>query len=146
MSYMGSVRHIMEDSGLEVLWITVYGSNTVQRMMNGHSYARCIGVYALTASAIFNVLTSENVNLRETIASFVENQAKFVAHQINTNDVLNDHEVVEVCTKIGTCLASIAASSRTEKLWINLLQCIDLIFKFVFTERTIVIGKCTWQL
>lgn len=146
MSYMGSVGHIMEDSGLEVLWITVYGSNTVQRMMNGHSYTRCIRVYALTALAIFNVLTSENVNLRETIASFVKNHAKLVAHQININYVLNSPEVVEVCTKLGTCSAGIAASSCTAKLWINLLQCIDLIFKFVFAERTIVIGKCTWQL
>lgn len=141
MSYMGSVGHIMEDSGLESLWGTVYGSNTVQSMMNGHSYARCIRAYALTSSAICNVLTSENVNLRETITSFQENHTKIVARQINTNDVLNDPEVVEACTKIGTCLASIAASSRTAKLWINLLKCLDLIFKFVFAERT-----SNWQM
>ena len=58
MSFMGSVGHIMEESGLESLWATVYGQNTVQHMLNGHSYTRCIRAYMLSASALVNVLNA----------------------------------------------------------------------------------------
>lgn len=136
MSFMGSVGLIMEESGLESLWETVYGSNTVQNMINGHAYARCIRAYTLTASAIFSVITNQDEKMKEDVITLEKFNKLLISHEIEPEDALAEKDVIEACKRIDTAIKHIASSSRTAKLWINLLKCIDLILQFIYAERS----------
>ena len=52
MSYLGSIGHIMSESGLKTLWETVYASKSVNHMLTGHAYARALRAHMLSAAAI----------------------------------------------------------------------------------------------
>lgn len=136
MSFMGSVGRIMEDSGLECLWTTVYGKNTVQTMLNGHSYARCVRAYALTASAIVNVMKDHCKELKDSIAILEKFHKQLLNHEMDPECVVKEPEFIEAHAKIDTSIKNIETSSRTSKLWLTLLKCIDLILQFIYAERT----------
>lgn len=47
MSFMGSIRHIMNGSGLENALETIYAKNSIVHIMNGHAYDRSIRAHFL---------------------------------------------------------------------------------------------------
>ena len=56
MSYLGSIGHIMDGSGLAELWETVYTKGSVIHMQSGHAFSRSLRAHILTASALIGVL------------------------------------------------------------------------------------------
>jgi len=50
--------------------------------------------------------------------------------------VLVEREVIDACQRINDTMKTIESSSRTSKLWINLLKCINLILRFIYAERS----------
>lgn len=48
MSYLDCIGRIMEGSGIESLWETVYGRATLKHMLTGHAFARAVRAYVLT--------------------------------------------------------------------------------------------------
>ena len=42
MSFLGSIGHIMTETGLKILFSVVYAENTVSHMLNGKVIARVI--------------------------------------------------------------------------------------------------------
>lgn len=54
MSYMGSVGHILNGSGLRNQWETVYAKNSVNHMLTGHAYARALRAHMLSAASIMS--------------------------------------------------------------------------------------------
>ena len=47
MSSLGSIKHIMTETGLKVLFSVVYAENTVPHMLNGRVFARAIRTHTL---------------------------------------------------------------------------------------------------
>lgn len=67
MSYLGSVGYIMNGSGLEDLWATIYASDSVKKMITGHAYARALRAHILTFTALGSLIcktidTSPDIN------------------------------------------------------------------------------------
>ena len=54
MSFMGAIGYIMNGSGLDVLWQTVYADATVHHKLN--AYARALRAHFLTSTAFTTLL------------------------------------------------------------------------------------------
>ena len=69
MSYLGSIGHLMDDSGLKQLLEVVYAANTVEHMLTGKAVCRAIRGHfliddtlnAMLISQIFNIQLPEQV-------------------------------------------------------------------------------------
>ena len=56
MSYLGSIGHIMTESGLPELWEIVYTKASIVHMLSGHAYARAPRAHNLISAALIGVL------------------------------------------------------------------------------------------
>ena len=62
MSFLGSIGHIMEVSGLEYLLGQVYADSTVKHVISGKAYARAMRGHLLVTSALHTIMTSMALN------------------------------------------------------------------------------------
>ncbi|KAJ8888362.1 hypothetical protein PR048_007852 [Dryococelus australis] len=92
--------------------------------------------FTLTACAIVNVMKGHCEELRSSIASLEKFHKQLINQEIKPEAVINESGVTEACGKIDNCMKTLESSSRTSKLWISLLKCIDLILQFIYAERT----------
>ena len=53
MSFVGAGCKFMEDSGLDVLWPTIYAKNSLPRMMEGKTYTKTLRTCLLTDAALY---------------------------------------------------------------------------------------------
>ncbi|XP_063235988.1 uncharacterized protein LOC134538524 [Bacillus rossius redtenbacheri] len=136
MSFMGSIGRIMEGSGLESLWAAVYGQTTVNHMLNGCAYSRCIRAYTLTASAIINVMRNSFDDFQNAIIHLENISKQLLLQETEPEEMLRKPDVTCTLQKLNDSLKNIQSTSRTAKLWVNLLNCIDLILQFIFAERS----------
>ena len=60
MSFLGAGCKLMEGSGLEELWATVYANNSIPKMMEGKAYSRTLRACLLTDAALHLVLLQCN--------------------------------------------------------------------------------------
>ena len=56
MSYVGSVGHIMEGSGLQEVMSIIYAEDTVPHLFSGKAYARAIRAHSIISSALNIIL------------------------------------------------------------------------------------------
>lgn len=56
MSYLGSVGHLMEGSGLQEVMSIIYAEDTVPHLLSGKAYARAIRAHSIISSALYIIL------------------------------------------------------------------------------------------
>jgi len=72
MSFLGSIGHLMEGSGLQELLEVVYAGNTVGHMLSGKAVSRAVRGHLLVDAALNTMVTSSalNIDLPERSVSF----------------------------------------------------------------------------
>ncbi|GBP33878.1 hypothetical protein EVAR_20989_1 [Eumeta japonica] len=73
MSYLKAVGTIMDGSGIKVLFVTVFATNSVDKMLNCTTYSRAIRAHILAATAIGELIaktaeSEENINKHSNIS------------------------------------------------------------------------------
>ena len=58
MSFVSSIGHIMDGSGLRDVFDLIYASNTTPHLLSGKAITRAIRAYIIVESALFTVLNS----------------------------------------------------------------------------------------
>lgn len=80
MSFLGSIGHIMAESGLAELWERVYAKGSVVHMLTGHAFSRAVRAHTLTLLALISILLEKSdwadhtnkdqlVNIYETVVN-----------------------------------------------------------------------------
>ena len=97
MSFMAATGFIMAGSGFEQLWWTIYGSDGVTHMFDGHSYSRTLRLHTLTAQAIVTILF-ETTGARDSIDEPALNQIWFemTTEEIGVSDAMLKPEVLQL--------------------------------------------------
>ena len=73
MSYLVCIGNIMADTGLDVLWSSVYAKDSVVHMMNGHAYSQSLVAHLTTSAALLCMLLKieENSSYLSSIEQIV---------------------------------------------------------------------------
>lgn len=124
MSFLGCIGHVMDGSGLKEALSKIYATNSVDKMLNGHAYARSIRGHILLRLAlsikIFEEMKIENCVLDELI------------EQITSRDV--SYEDVEGCTSSSNSLIDqfqdklkeLKARGPTAQLWVQYFEMVSI--------------------
>ena len=56
MSFLVSIGYLMKGTGLDELLLLIFGPNTVEQILSGKNYARCLRAHVLTYLALHKVL------------------------------------------------------------------------------------------
>ncbi|KMQ84140.1 hypothetical protein RF55_18320 [Lasius niger] len=84
MSYLGSIGYIMDGSGIKEALKVIYAPNSVDKMLNGHAYARAIRAHTLLHLALSTIILKDmdidddaHENLRTSINDVMRSTATY---------------------------------------------------------------------
>ena len=63
MSFLGSIGHLMADSGLQELLEVAYASNTVSHILTGKAVSRAVRGHLLVEAALNSILVADTYNV-----------------------------------------------------------------------------------
>jgi hypothetical protein len=137
MSFMGSTGYIMAGSGLEELWRTVYGSDSITHMLDGHSYSRALRLHTLTAQAIITLLFQTSGALDDVdVTGLNQIWSDLMDEKKGMSDVMSDPIIVQLTNTMRQMYQINSLKSRTARLWIQYLDQVSLMMQFVRAERS----------
>ena len=154
MSFLRAVGHLMVGSGLQELLETIYAPNAVVHMLSGKAISRAVRAHLIVDAAL-NVLisarafgipvpecedteveevmekTARNADLEE-VSVLYENlmQGLMCADQVCQSDVV--YRINDALEREGKSLKS----SRTATLWLQYIEMVGILRKYIRAERT----------
>ena len=138
MSFVGSIGHFMEGSGLSEALRAIYGENTVNKMLSGQSIARALRGLFLTERAltikIQELLLSVNVINQEDI-DCIQNETNELRNGDITIEYIDSNKITKITTAFETRMMKFSNISRTAKLWINFMNYAHTIRMFIMLRE-----------
>ena len=137
MSYLGSIGHIMGESGLSDQWKTVYAPNSVKHMLSGHAYARALRAHMLSSASVM----ARMLSTPDCLSGIKIDKARMVHemllnHSSSPESLLTERVTTQVSQIVEDLQVELSQSSRTGKLWIQYLNMVKLLLLFIRAERT----------
>ena len=137
MSFLGSIGNVMSGSGLCEALETCYGPNTVSQIMCGKAFARAMRAHSLVESALYVLLLkyvfdSDDVS-EDDIADL---RAVYDSVVTGTSDVTIPQCLVKLHMHCHDQKSTLAAASRTARLWLQYMEYVDVLRMVVRAERT----------
>ena len=138
MSYLGSIGNSMKGSGISQCLQVVYGENAVKHMVSGKAIARALRGHFLLQSAlrlqIIKQLTQEEIISQEDLQVIKTSYQNFIKNQLE--HTINFELMERLSCDMEQKMGSLSACSRTAKLWVQYIHCIDTVKSFIAAERT----------
>lgn len=134
MSFLGSVGFIMDGSGLKEALCTIYASNSVDKMLTGHAYARAIRGHFLVHLALSTTVFS-SLDLTDTDKGKLDSILQTVGTD-NFLECLTEKELIIIKDKFNKELHRIKNLGPTSKLFVRYMQMIQIIKDFIRAERS----------
>ncbi|KAF4527646.1 hypothetical protein B566_EDAN010870, partial [Ephemera danica] len=137
MAFLGAIGYLMDGSGLQELWCTVYAPNSVTHMLSGKAVARALRAHFLTLAALTSMVASYIDISQETRTNIKLLYEKLM--NSHTSSDVDDTEIDElnlIQSKIEQYLSTRGCTHRTTKLWFLYMQLITIIKLFIRAERT----------
>ena len=139
MSFVGSIGHFMQGSGLSEALGTIYGESTVNKMLSGKSIVRALRGLFLTEKAltieIQELLLSDNVIDQEGI-DCIQNEISKLRNGDITIEYIDPNKITKITTVFENRMMELSNISRTAKLWINFMNYVHTIRMFIAASRT----------
>ena len=136
MSYMGAIGNIMQGSGLETIWETVYAAKSVKHMMTGHAYSRALRAHMITVACLVSELINESKLSAEHIAKIQSVHQMLLSGQCNSHDATQEDAIISL-TQINVDIQeNLCEHSRTAKLWVQYIHMVRILLLFLRAERT----------
>ena len=163
MSFLGSIGRLMAGSGLQELLEVVYADNTVSHMMTGKAVSRAVRGHMLVDAALNTILVADTYNVPVPTKDSVEVHQDEMAIDLETQNIpqnkvttdlttaseLYDKAMSSLLSVEEVCLAEVleriqckvdekkeAMTTRTARLWVQYLNMVDILRKFLKAERT----------
>ena len=149
MSFLGSIGKLMEATGLEDLWATVYAMKSIPKMLQGKAYTKALRACLLTDAAIHNLLLqcdtqNGQADQRSTETSSRATPMKDIIDDISQAVSEESSLDAEFLTQLESLheLHNLAiqrkkqVSSRTGKLWLLFTEMVSIVRMFIRAERT----------
>ncbi|XP_044579087.1 uncharacterized protein LOC123261518 [Cotesia glomerata] len=136
MSFMGAIGHIMQGSGVKEVLAEIYASKSLEKMLNGHAYARAVRAHTLLQLTLAIIILKE-VEMNDIMdADLIVNIEHILGNTLSYNDIENDDEVSgALLDKFNQKLKEYEERGPTEKLWIQYFCMVSIAKKFLRAER-----------
>ncbi|CAH0555189.1 unnamed protein product [Brassicogethes aeneus] len=133
MSFLGYIGYIMDGSGLKEVLGKIYATNSVDKMLNGHAYARSIRGHTLLRLALSTMIFEEMKIESCMLDDLIE--------QITCRDV--SYENVEGCVNSSATLIDqfqdklneFKTRGPTAQLWVQYFKMVSIALDFVRAKR-----------
>ncbi|KAK6186089.1 hypothetical protein SNE40_008194 [Patella caerulea] len=151
MSFLGSVGHLMQSSGLQDAMETVYATNAVQHMFSGKAISRAVRGHLLVDSALNMLIVSDVYGLSVTpqdselgdIQDHVDKDVDVIASlydqllskAIGVEDISNHPVFDNVRSKLERHKRELL-QYPTAGMWIQYMETVDILRRFIKAERT----------
>lgn len=134
MSFLSAIGFIMAGSGLEELYSTVYAKNSVQQMMNGKAYSRVIRALFLVEEALITIFLKTS----EAFISVDKDELNFIYSSFKRGNKFSDESpaVKNFIDILENQLQRSKESGRTQKLWIQFIEMVEIVRMFIRAERS----------
>ena len=154
MSYLGSIGRMMEGSGLADLLKLNYGLDTVNHIMTGKSVSKAVRAHFMVDAALNVTLlrgiipqssdrTSHSDNIQWTIDELTRMYSETYPGDFGSNDgdLLCNPVLSKLQEGIQNVSSHLLEQSRTARLWLHYMKCVQTMRLFLLAERT-----CNWHL
>lgn len=136
MSFLGCIGYIMNGSGLKELLSTVYAPLSVDKMLQGHAFARAVRGHLLVQTALSQIIMNqipttddEQTGIKELLLNFMDETPSI--------DMLKDNQqLASIATKFGEELEKNSAQGHTSKLWVQYFHMVSLMKDYIQAERS----------
>lgn len=122
MSFMGVMGTIMAGSGLKELFSTIYATNSVDKILTGHAYARAVCAHILTHAALAGKIL-EHVDFTEQDLTALDQVLNFPDESIILKGA-DDPNFNAVTEQFSAMLTNIRKRGPTAALWIQYFECV----------------------
>lgn len=136
MSYLGCIGYLMAGSGLKELLSTVFAQLSVDKMLQGHAFARAVRGHLIVSTALatkildlMQLTKEEKTSVQELLTGFLDKPPSLTA--------INEHPIVKQMTvKFGDKLQELTVNGPTAKLWIQYFRMVCLMKEYIHAERS----------
>lgn len=136
MSFFGAIGQIMQGSGIKEVLSLIYATNSLDKMLNGHAYARAVRAHTLLHLTLATIISEELViddemhaNLQDTVNLIMNNTISYV-------DIENGDEMAEaLLEQFNKKLKEYEQRGPTAKLWTQYFHMVSIAKEFVRAER-----------
>ncbi|KAK6171638.1 hypothetical protein SNE40_018084 [Patella caerulea] len=147
MSFLGSIGHVMDSSGLRQILEKIYGENTVGHMLSGKAYAKAARAHflvdsvlsALILSKVYNLplspIDNDEVNVDTDIREMHELFDKLIQSEISVDDALSRAVIDRVHGKFENERANLG-NHPTGQLWRQYMDMVNVFRNLIRSERT----------
>lgn len=126
LNLQGCIGKLMQGSGLNEALLEVYGNSTINHILSGHAYARCVRALTLCYVALFLISMKDfKFEITDQLLHLIENP-----YELLDSSLLSD-----LSTLIYNNLEQ-NNSYPTAKLWIQFMEYVELMNTFISAERT----------
>ena len=133
MSFMGAMGTIMDGSGLMKIFSTIYATNSVEKIVTGHAYARAVRAHILTHAALAGKIL-EYVDLNEKELRALDQVLNFTDRSIILRGA-DDPDFHAVTERFSKMLTTIENRGPTAALWIQYFRMCTLLKNFIKAKR-----------
>uniref|UniRef100_A0A0L8GRA9 Uncharacterized protein n=1 Tax=Octopus bimaculoides TaxID=37653 RepID=A0A0L8GRA9_OCTBM len=144
MSFLGSIEHLMRETGSQEFLEMIFAGNTVTHIFTGNAVARAIRGHLLVDSVLHTLLLScllgiklslsnDSVPLElETIGNLYDD---LLSGEITLNDVESSLYLQDLQQKLETHKDILESKYCTAHLWLQYTEMIDIMRSFMRSER-----------
>ena len=158
MSFLGSIGHLMDSSGLQEMLESIYAPNAVVHMLSGKAIARAVCGHFIVDAALTALMLHSGFNAplpcqpmpyssdnEAVVEAPTKNQdvdealnlyEKLMAGEISVEEVCSSNALERIKDSLKNHSESVKKSSRTSALWVQYMHMIDILRKFIRAERT----------
>lgn len=96
MSFLGAIRHIMQESGMKEALAEIYAIKSLEKMLNGRTYARAVRAHTLLQLTLAIIILKE-VEINDIMdADLIINIENILDNTLSYNEIENDDEVFQI--------------------------------------------------
>ena len=135
MSFLGTIGHIMQSSGLKQLLTLVYPENTIRHIFSGKAVYRAMRGYFLVDAAL-NIFILKNYLFKdEQEASYFLNIFDNTFENYDEKKAINDEKMSDICCKFKEVKEKLK-EYPTGELWVQFMDLVDNVKASHRAQRT----------